>query len=67
MRVSCSTARYFSTPALRFLKRETGKLGSEEEKNEEEKEEEEEEEEEESKEVKFCTKYNEPRPRTLKR
>ena len=56
--------RYFSTPALRFLKRETGKLGSEEEKNEEK---EEEEEEEESKEVKFCTKYNEPRPRTLKR
>ena len=44
MRVSCSTARYFSTPALRFLKRETGKLGSEEEKNEEKEEEEEEEE-----------------------
>ena len=62
MRVSCSTARYFSTPALRFLKRETGKLGSEEEKNEEK--EEEEEEEEESKEVKFCTKYHEKRERT---
>jgi len=58
LRVSCSTARYFSTPALRFLKRETGKLGSEEEKNEEK---EEEEEEKESKEVKFCTKYHEKR------
>jgi|TARA_A100001037_G_scaffold304468_1_gene341356 hypothetical protein len=66
LRVSCSTARYFSTPALRFLKRETGKLESEEEKNEE-KNEEEEEEEEASKEVKFCTKYNEARPRILKR
>jgi len=65
LRVSCSTARYFSTPALRFLKRETGKLESEEEKNEEKNEEEEEEEA--SKEVKFCTKYNEARPRILKR